>query len=84
SGGNLYGNLVETDARGKEIARLRVTIWRSDLGRIEAVLKSRGADRLEILRTGGEVCALCSVRFHEVYGLSLAVFDVDPDLGESQ
>lgn len=83
-GGHIYGQLVESDDFGKDVARLRVTIWKSDFERIEETLRARGQDRLEALRTGGEVCAECSVRYHSVFGLSLAVFDIDPDLGESK
>lgn len=83
-GGHIYGQLVESDDLGKDIARLRVTIWKSDFERIEETLRARGQDRLDALRSGGEVCAECSVRYHPVFGLSLAVFDIDPDLGESQ
>ena len=83
-GGHIYGQLVESDDFGKDVARLRVTIWKSDFERIEETLLARGQDRLDALRTGGEVCAECSVRYHAVFGLSLAVFDIDPDLGESQ
>jgi len=84
AGGHCYGHLVETDETGAEIAKLRVTIWKRDLERIEAVLRKRGEDRIEPLRTGGEICAKCALRFHEVYGLSLTIFEVDPDFGESQ
>jgi exodeoxyribonuclease VII large subunit len=84
SAGHLYGNLVETDAAGREVAKLRVMVWKNDLDRIEATLKGRGPELLAPLRAGGEVCACCSIRFHAVYGLSLTIFDLDPDLGESQ
>lgn len=81
SGGHCYGHLVEHDSNGKEVGKLRVTIWRRDLQRIEKRLHK---DQLIALDQGGEICAQCSVRFHEVFGLSLTIFDIDPEVGESQ
>lgn len=82
TGGHCYGHLVETNQRGQDVAKLRTMIWKRDLDRIEAKLPNSQSDE-NPLRHGGEICALCSVRFHEIYGLSLTVFDVDPDFGAS-
>lgn len=84
SGGHFYGQLVEKDADGSDVAKIRVTIWKRDLERIEAQLRARGEEHVQVIRKGGEICACCSVRFHPVFGLSLTIFDVDPGLGESQ
>ena len=79
--GHCYGNLVEVDERGQEKAKLRAVIWRDDLQRIEQTLLHAGCP--DVLHEGGEICALCSVRWHTVHGLSLTIFDVAPTLGES-
>lgn len=81
AGGHVYGNLVEIDGRGKTVAKIRAMIWSSDYEQIERKLQAAGMT--DGLRDSREICALCSVRFHEVHGLSLSIFDVDPHLGES-
>ena len=80
-GGHLYGNLIEVDPRGKTVAKIRAMIWSSDLELIQRKLRASGLP--DTLRESGEICALCAVRFHEVHGLSLSIFDVDPNPGES-
>ena len=80
STGHVYGNLIEVDANGKQVAKIRVTIWSSDVARIER--KFRDAGIPDALRESREICALCSVRYHHVHGLSLSIFDIDPTLGE--
>jgi len=56
-------------------------IWRAEYERIKQNLSDGGQP--EALTGNGEICALCAVRFHEVYGLQLQIFDVDPNFGES-
>lgn len=84
SGGHYFGQLVEKDDKGRDVAKIRVMIWKNDVERIEDTLRTRGEDHLQILRRGGDICASCSVRFHPIFGLSLTIWDLDPDLGESQ
>src|SRR5262245_33367654 len=81
SGGHCYGELVEHDASGGTTAKLRAVIWRDDFKRISHNLNSHA--QTDALNGQQEICALVAVRYHAVYGLSLQVFDVDPDLGES-
>ncbi len=80
--GTFYCDLVESNASGQQIAKLRATIWESDLTGMRQKFADAGLD-LE-LADGTEVCILCSLRFHAVHGLSLAVHDADPEfaLGE--
>lgn len=47
TGGHVYGQLVESDDSGRDVARMRVTIWKSDYERIEQALRARGVDRLD-------------------------------------
>jgi exodeoxyribonuclease VII large subunit len=79
--GHYYGELMDVDEAGNQIARIRITIWRHNYNRI--IEKLREAGMPDALQSDSEVCALCSVRYHEVYGLSLDVFDIDPFFGES-
>ena len=38
----------------------------------------------DALKENSEVCVLCAIRYHEVYGLSLDIYDIDPTFGESR
>jgi exodeoxyribonuclease VII large subunit len=80
--GAFYGELVETSKSGAPIAKLRCTIWSSDLRRIRARFAAAGLE-LE-LRQGTVVGVQCAVQFHAVHGLSVRVIDMDPSfvLGE--
>jgi exodeoxyribonuclease VII large subunit len=79
--GHYYGELMDIDEAGNQIARIRITIWRHNYNRIIEKLHEAGMP--DALKSDSEVCVLCSVRYHEVYGLSLDVFDIDPSFGES-
>lgn len=83
-GGHFYGQLIKASDVGQDIARIRGQIWKSNFERIEEMFQAREQDRPDALRTGVEVCAQCSVRYHPFFGLSLAVFDIDSELGEAQ
>src|ERR1700690_2056844 len=72
--GHCYLDLVEKEDH-KTIAQIRATIWSYDyrtLGRkFESATKAP-------LTQGMKVLLLAAVTFHEVYGLSLNVKDIDP------
>ena len=57
-------------------------IWESSLVVINRKLQAAGCQ--DVLRGNKEICALCSVEYHEVYGLKLQIHDVDPNFGEAQ
>jgi len=80
-GGNFYGELVDVGDRGETVAKMRVMIWRADYEKIRQKLIDEGQP--DTLQGNREICALCSLRFHEVYGLQLNILDVDPTFGES-
>ena len=80
--GHYYCELTDVDATGNTIAKTRAIMWRSNYLRITEKLQSLGMP--DILKDNSEVCVLCSVRYHEVYGLSLDIYDIDPTFGESQ
>ena len=82
SSGHFYCDLVETDDRGRQVSKMGAVIWKSTLDVINRKLQREGHD--DILRGNKEICALCSVEFHEVHGLKLQIHDIDPTFGEAQ
>jgi len=80
--GHYYCDLMDVNATGDTIARIRATIWRHNHMRITKKLQTLGMP--DALKNNSEVCVLCAVRYHEIYGLSLDIYDIDPTFGESQ
>ena len=81
-GGHFYCDLVDVDDRGNQTAKMRGTIWSSRYNAILNKLKLAGYPNA--LQDNSEICVQCSVRYHELYGLSLDISDVDPTFGEAQ
>lgn len=76
SSGHCYLELVEKDPDTEGIkARARATIW-SYTFRILKPYFETTTNRL--LETGLKILVKCRVEFHEVYGLSLNIEDIDP------
>ncbi|MHB8882122.1 MAG: exodeoxyribonuclease VII large subunit [Thermodesulfovibrionales bacterium] len=78
--GHCYLELVEKKEH-TTVAQIRATIWVYEYRAISSrFLKATG----EALRQGMKVLFLASVSYHEVYGLSLGIKDIDPTytLGE--
>lgn len=73
--GHCYMELIEKDNAGRTVARMRATIWQSQLYRILA--KFRAATGRE-LQGGLKVMLLGTVNFHPQYGISFNVSDIDP------
>lgn len=78
--GHCYLELVEKDD-DKTIAQTKATIWAYDYRKLSNKFQ---AAMNEPLRPGMKIMFLAAVNFHEVYGLSLNIRDVDPayTLGE--
>lgn len=74
-GGHFYGELVQKDELADRIvARARITCW----ARIYGMLRLRfQKESGETLRKGLQVKLLVKVNFHEQYGYSLNVLDID-------
>ena len=74
-GGHFYGELVQKDEDSDRIvARARITCW----ARIYGMLRLRfQKESGETLRKGLQVKLLVKVNFHEQYGYSLNVLDID-------
>ena len=81
AGGHGYLELLEKGAGGDIVARVRATIWSTAYQQIERALAQQG---LGSLSSGMNVLALVSLSYHELYGLSLNIADIDPrySLGE--
>ncbi len=77
-----YCELTDVDEQGNRTAQIRAVIWQSEYNQI--LNKLRQAGMPDALQDNSEVCVLCAVRYHEVYGLSLNIYDIDPLFGESQ
>lgn len=75
SGGHFYGELIQKDARGVNIiAKARITIWARNYNMLRIrFARETGCE----LRAGMKVQLLVRVTFHEQYGYSLNVLDVD-------
>lgn len=75
SGGHFYGELIQRDEdKDSIIARARITIW----ARNYQILRLRFQQETgETLRSGLKLLLLVKVSFHEQFGYSLNVLDVD-------
>ncbi|MGI6313261.1 MAG: exodeoxyribonuclease VII large subunit [Candidatus Cryptobacteroides sp.] len=82
SGGHCYLDLVQSE-KGKMVAKANAVIWSSYYHLLNAKFKSV-ADK--DISAGIEVLLRVMVNFHEVYGLSLIIDDIDASfiLGEQQ
>ena len=75
-GGHCYMELVEKDDRGVTIARLRGTIWANNfVYKIKPKFEQITGQKF---KSGLKVMIFGSASFHEQYGLSFNIIDVDP------
>lgn len=75
--GHCYMELVEKDVlQDTIIASIRGTIWASSYQRIAAIFRNTTGQELQ---SGMKVLLKAQVDFHEVYGISLNIRDVDPN-----
>lgn len=79
--GHCYLELVEKGADGLPRAQARAVIWRSAYPRVAGYFEAETGQRLQ---PGLNILARVQVHFHEVYGFSLTITDIDPTytLGE--
>ncbi|WP_114749359.1 exodeoxyribonuclease VII large subunit [Pleomorphovibrio marinus] len=78
--GHAYLDLVEKE-EGQLLAKLRANIWSYTYQGIRRKFESVTGEQL---KAGMNILCLVSVQFHEIYGLSLNIKDIDPSytLGE--
>lgn len=75
--GHCYLELIEKDSiLDKIIAKSRATIWSFAFRNLKAFFETATG---ESFRAGLKVLLKVSVEFHEVYGFSLNVLDIDPN-----
>ena len=74
-GGHFYGELVQRDEQEDRIvARARITCWARNYNILRLRFQREAG---ETLRKGLQVKLLVKVNFHEQYGYSLNVLDID-------
>ena len=73
-GGHFYGELIEKSDDGVVLARARVTIWARTYRILAMRFKMESGQEL---RAGLHIRLLVDVTFHEAYGYSLNVRDID-------
>lgn len=70
-----YLELVEKDAGGRTVAKMRATLWAS---RYQMVAHKFQAATGATLRSGIKVMVRGTANFHEQYGLAFNISDIDP------
>lgn len=75
SGGHCYMELIEKDARGATVAKMRANIWAGTFygirARFEAATGRPIASGLKVMVRG-------SATYHNIYGFSVNITDIDP------
>lgn len=75
SGGHCFMELIEKNESGQTVAKLRAGIWASRLGFIRSKFySSTGSD----IAAGMKVMIYGAATFHNVFGLSFNIVDIDP------
>ncbi|WEJ63742.1 exodeoxyribonuclease VII large subunit [Thiomicrorhabdus lithotrophica] len=79
--GHIYLELTETSDNGQVVASCRAMIWQSQADRLLQRFATETGSELSI---GQKVLILAEVSFHEQYGFSFTIQDLDPSytLGE--
>lgn len=75
SGGHCYLELLEKDARGSIVARVRANIWASLWPRLSEYFRQQTGSPLA---SGMKVLVRVSASYHPAYGISLTVSSIDP------
>lgn len=73
--GHCYLELIEKDSRGATVARQRAMIWAAVYRLLKPYFEQDTGYRLA---AGIKVLVQVSVSFHELYGMSLAICDINP------
>ena len=74
--GHCYMELVQKDATGRNfLAKAKANIWRGTWLKLKPYFEAQTG---ETLKVGMKVLLQVTVTFHEVYGYSLVVQDIDP------
>ena len=74
--GHCYLELIEKDPDEKNIrSRLKAIIWSSRYGFVKSFFENFTG---ESLRAGIKILVKAKIEYHEIYGLSLVITDIDP------
>ena len=73
-GGHYYLELADA-IEGMNAAQMKGVIWRTQ---VLALQTNLGSEFQQLLQAGNRILISVTVTFHELYGLSLSVHDIDP------
>lgn len=76
SNGHCYLELIERDSKQKIIARQRATIWATQYAMLSPYFEQVTG---RSLAAGMQVMVLANIAFHEIYGFSFNIVDVNPE-----
>lgn len=76
SGGHCYMELLEKNERGATISKLRAIIWSNTFQAINRRFYNATG---QTIRTGLKVLVCGSVTYHELYGMSFVISNIDPN-----
>ncbi|MCH5219387.1 MAG: exodeoxyribonuclease VII large subunit [Muribaculaceae bacterium] len=75
SGGHCYLELIEKNAEGSTISKIRATIWASNFRRINGSFRS--ATQAD-LASGIKIRACVTASYHPSYGMAINITEIDP------
>ncbi len=73
--GHCYLELIEKEESGKTIAKARATIWNTTFRLLRPWFEQTTG---QLFTSGIKILAQVSITFHELYGYSLTIHDLDP------
>ncbi len=73
--GHCYLELIEKEKSGKTIAKARATIWSTTFRLLRPWFEQTTG---QLFTSGIQILAQVSITFHELYGYSLTIHDLDP------
>lgn len=72
--GHCYMELIEKNAAGQTVAKMRATLWRNRYYAVAERFRRAGIE----LRSGIKVMLRGTAAFHEQYGMAFNISDIDP------
>ena len=73
--GHCYLELIDKDAKGRTTARQRAVIWANTYNLLRPYFEQETG---QSFTAGIKVLVLVGVTFHELYGMSLTIYDINP------
>ena len=75
SRGHAYLELIEKDENDQLLAKARSTIWANTFRMLKPYFETTTGHKLE---SGLKILIVVKIEFHEIYGYSLNILDIDP------